>query len=78
MTKSTLKKVQKILQSIYEETGNLIIIQLNISQDIVRYNVITYNSFKMPSEPEEIDYYDENAIIDYLNQLEQKLKNDVL
>lgn len=74
MTKSTLKKVQKILEDIYNESGTAIVIELKIMKDVAIYQI---NSFKY-NIADEVDYYDENAILDYIKELEQKLKNDVL
>ena len=74
MTKSTLKKVQKILQDIYNESGTDIVIELKIMKNVAIYQI---NSFKY-NIADEVDYYDENAILDYVKELEQKLKNDVL
>ena len=74
MTKSTLKKVQKILQDIYNESGTDIVIGLKIMKNVAIYQI---NSFKY-NIADEVDYYDENAILDYVKELEQKLKNDVL
>lgn len=69
MTKLTLSKVQKALKSIRDKSGLDITIDLAINFDVAIYKV----DVPELSEFAEIDYYDENAIIDYLNELKNRI-----